>query len=267
MTMIRGRTTLGLSLLCSLLICDIAAESASAAPASKTTGFTCVLAEEGDFSDAHCDNKVAAKTGNFGHVAITEPTKLEITNTGTKNATKESTDSIFKGTILGTATEISCVKVSGEGTLTNEEPEAKVHKLRTVATLVHTGCKVLKPAGCTLTEPINLNVTAEGAEELGPKKDEMGIEFKPTGKNFAEITIKGCAIAGVATLEGTAMSTGTPPPTEKHTGATKVFNAEMTEETLKLAGKPAAWEAKVTVRMLAEKGVKQNPVSFTTVTT
>ena len=268
--MIGRRAAVGLSLLCALLFCAFAAQSASAAPAKNTTVFTCVEGGgEKDFSDAHCDNKVKAGEGKFGHVAIKtgEATKIVVTNAKTKNATTESTNAVQKGTIAGIKSEIVCKTVSGEGTLTNEEPEAKVHRIKGSIVAKFSSCTVVKPAlGCKVKEPIEVSSNIESVEGLGAGKNEMGLEFKPTGEHFAQIVIEGCILKGTFNVDGTAIATGTPPATEKWSGATSIFTNAMTKETLKLAGNPAEISSSTTVRRAPVEGKEQNPISLTTVT-
>jgi hypothetical protein len=270
--MIRRSAVLGLSLSCALLVCVLAAQSASAVAAKNTTAFTCVdIKEGGDFSDAHCDKKSVPGKGKFGHVVITakKNTPLSITNQGTKNNTTESTNTVFKGILAGIAVEVECKTFEGEGSLENEELEAKKHKFKTVASLGKSGCTVTKPAICKVKEPITMNVIAEGVEELGPEKNTMGVEFKPKeGKTLFTLTIEGeeCALAGEFNVEGTMIATGEPGPAEKHSGATKVFTTEMTKETLIFGGNKAEFSGKTTVRMAPEGGKQQNPIGFTTAT-
>jgi hypothetical protein len=270
--MIGRRAGLGLSLLCLLVFCAIGVQGASAAPGKNTTGFTCVEKAEGDFKDAHCDEKVPLGEGKFAHVAIANgvATKLVVTNKGTKNATKESTPGILKGELAGAKLEIICETVSGEGTATNEEV-GKEHKIKSSGTTKFTICKVIKPAKCTVKEPIEVAAEGEGVEELGAGKNEMGGEIKPAGggKTFISITLEGpeCALKGTAfNVEGTAIVTGTPLPAEKHSGSTGVLTNAMTKETLKIGGKPAEISAVVTARMAPVEGKEQNPVSATTST-
>lgn len=264
------RSAVGLSLICALLFCALAAGGASAAEGKNTTAFTCVEGGgEKDFSDAHCDKKVAGGTGKFGHVAIKtgEATKIVVTNAGTKNETQEAAPIIQKGTILGIKSEIECKTLSGEGTLTNEEPSAGVHRVKGSITAKFTTCTVKKPAlGCKVKEPIEVSSNVEGVEGLGAGKNEMGLEFKPTGEHFATLKIEGCLVAGTFNVDGTAIATGTPAPTEKFTGATSIFTNAMTKETLKLAGNVAEIESSSTVRMAPVEGKQQNPISLTTVT-
>lgn len=264
------RTAVGLSLVCALFICALAAQSASAAEGRNTTAYTCV--EGGgakDFSDAHCDNQVTAGTGKFGHVAIPvgEKTNIVVSNANTKNNTTESTPVIQKGTIFGLAAEIECQTLSGEGTLTNEEPEAKVHRVRGTIVAKFTSCTAKKPAlGCKVKEPIEVSSSVEGVEGLGAGKNEMGLEFKPTGEHFAQLKLEGCIAAGTYNTDGTAIATGTPSASGKFTGATSIFTEAMTKETLKLAGNAASVSSSSTVRMAPVGGVQQNPIALTTVT-
>jgi hypothetical protein len=259
------KTAVGLALICGLLFCALAAQSASAAEGKNTTAFTCVEGGTKDFSDAHCDTAVTAGTGKFGHVAIAVgvATGISVTNAKTKNNTTESTPVIQKGTVFGVATEIECKTLSGEGSLTNEEPSAKVHRVRGSITASFTTCTVKKPAfGCKVKEPISVSSSIEGVEGLGAGKNEMGLEFKPTGAHFASIVLEGCFIAGTYNVDGTAIATGTPSPTAKHTGATSIFTEAMTKETLKLGGNPASVSSSSTVTMSGGG----NPIALTTVT-
>jgi hypothetical protein len=266
--MIRRRAVVTLSLLGALLSCAFAAQSASATPAKNTTAFTCVQVtpNTGDFSDAHCNTKVAE--GEYAHQSLgLVKTKVSITN----ESTPTPVAAILKGTFFGVVIEISCNTLSGEATQSNEEPEAKSHRVSTIGALKLSECTVPKPSKCTVKEPIEMKVEAEGVEGLGAGENEMGIEFKPEGggKNFAAITFQNkgaesCSFAGkTLNLEGTMIATGgTATQTEEQGGATRIFTNAMTKETLSISGKPAELSATMTVRM-AGGG---NPISFTTVT-
>jgi hypothetical protein len=272
--MIGRKAVVGLSLLSALLFCAFAAQSASAAPAKNTTAVTCVKGGgELDFKDEHCDEKVAAKTGSFGHVAINEgkpvTTNVSVTNAKTANKTTEAAPTILKGTVFGVKNEITCKTVAGEGSLTNSEPVAKDHKLTGSITANFTSCTVNKPAGfgCKVKEPITVKSKVEGVEGLGAGKNEMGLEFKPSeGEVFNEVVIESCFLAGTFKTTGTAIGTGTPAPTEKHSGTTNVFTNAMTKETLKLAGNPAEVSSSTTVRMAPVEGKEQSPIALTTTT-
>lgn len=269
--MIGRRATVGLALICGFLFCALAAQSASATLAKNTTAFTCVKgAAAKDFSDPHCDTKVSPGTGEYGHESIKlgDTTKVVFTNAGTSSATKESTPAIFKAEPFKVKTEITCKTVKGEGTVTNEEPEAKVHRGSGSGTTEGTGCTVQKPLKCSVKEPIAVGAEAVPLEELGAEKNEMGGELKPVGggKTFTTITFEGaeCALKGKPfNVEGTAIGTaGTATQTEKQSGATVVFTNAMTKETLIVGAKPAEMSLVATVRRAPE----QNPIAGTTIT-
>jgi hypothetical protein len=264
METIRPKSAIGLLLLATLFICAFAARSASAAEGKNTTAFTCVSGGAKDFNDAHCDNKVTPGTGSFGHEAISigTATKIAVTNAKTKNNTTESTHMTLMGTILGVTAGITCKTVSGEGSLTNEEPQSHVHRVRGSVVLKLSSCTVVQPPGCKIKEPIEISSNVEGVEGLGAGKNEMGLEFRPTGAHFASLMIEGCFIAGTYNLDGPAIATGTPSNTGQWSGATSIFTNAMTKETVKLAGNAAEIEGSITVTMQGGG----NPISLTTVT-
>lgn len=260
------RSAVGLSLICALVFCALAAQSASAAEGKNTTSFECVKGGGAkDFSDAHCDKNVGEGKGEYGHVVLplNEKVTLKISNEKTKNETKEAASTVLKGTILGIKSEIVCNTVSGTGSLTNEEPSSKVHRVKGTVEAKFSSCTAVKPAlGCKVKEPIEVSSNVEGVEGLGTGKNEMGLEFKPTGAHFSSVTLEGCFLAGTFNTDGTAIATGTPSNTAKWSGATSVFTAAMTKETLKLAGNPAEVESTTTVT----RSSNGNAVALTTVT-
>jgi hypothetical protein len=264
--MIGRRAVIGLSLLSALLFCALAASSASASVAVNTTSVTCVKGK-GDFSDVHCNNKVASGTGEFSHVAIPvgEKTALE----GHNKAGKEEggTSAVLKAEPLKAKVEITCANLGTEGgAQTNEEPSAKVHNTSGSATVNLTKCVVNAPAKCTVKEPISTKVEYRGVEGLGTGKNEMGLEYKPlAGKPFVTITLEGaeCSIKGTPfNVEGTAIGTGVPAPTEKHAGAEIKLTNAMTKETLTAGGRPAEFSVTSTVQV-AGGGT---PIALTTTT-
>jgi hypothetical protein len=272
--MIQRRAVLGLSLLSALVFCAFAAQSASAVPAKNTTAFTCV--QNGglkDFEDPHCDQKVGAELGVFGHapIPVNQTTEITVSNAKTKAATTESTPTVLKFVVGGKPVEIQCNNVHGVGTIHNIEGESSgEHKVTGTLTIRAFECKVLKPMKCAVKEII-YKTEFEGVEGLGPEANTHGIEFRPhveEGATLMSITIEGaeCPVKGVVPVEGTMIATGGPNPKEKHSGATTVFTNEMTKETLKVAGKPAEHSGALTLRMAPITGVEQAPISFTTVT-
>ncbi len=273
--MIGRKTIAGLSLLLALLFSAFAVQSASAAKAVNTTAVTCVKGGgASDFSDAHCDGKVGAGKGEYGHVAI-EPgktTSVVITNEKTKNNTTESTPTTFKGILAGVKLEGSCQTVTGEGTFKNEEPEPGVHTGSGTGTIKATNCKVDKPAKCTVKEPLEIPGIGSPVEGLGAGKNEMGAELKPAkGEIFTSLTLENkgeekCALAGKPLeVKGTAIATSALAPTEIHSGATAVLTNAMTKETLSIGGSPVEVSGTTTVRPVIE-GKVGNPLSSTTAT-
>jgi len=269
--MIGRRGTVGLSLLCALVFSAVAVQSAAGAVSNNTTAVTCV--EGGgvlDFSDAHCDKKVAVGTGKFGHEALPvsngEPTEVEGSNETTGGATIPGK---FFAEPFKVQTEIECTKLSGTGTVINvEEPVgSKNHQVRGTGTGKASGCTVKKPAKCTVKEPIEGSAEGVGVDGL-EGKGEMGGEGKPKGGGtvYTTVTLEGaeCALKGKPfNVEGTAIGTsGSGSQTNQWTGATAILTKAMTEKTLKAAEKFAWAEATATVRM---KG-GGNPIVVTTVT-
>jgi hypothetical protein len=273
--MIGRRAALGLITVSVLALCAIAAQSASAVPAKNTTAFTCVEGGgQKDFEDAHCDKKVAAGQGKFGHVLIplNETTEITVSNAKTKNATTESSPTVFKFNFAGEPTEISCKTVHGLGTIHNVEPVMKEHKVTGTLTISASECKVLKPAKCLVKQPIEYKTEFEGVEGLGAAKNQHGIVFRPHKEGagpLVEITFEGeeCVLKGkVAPIQGTMVATGAPKPNEKHSGATLILTGEMTKENLRVDEKPAEILGSLTPRMAPIGGVEQHPIAFTTVT-
>lgn len=265
--MIQRKAAVYLSLLSVLLLSALIAQGASGAAAKNTTPVTCVKGGGNlDFKDEHCDEKVADKTGSFGHVALASGTTfISMGNANTGNNTTTGVPWIMNGIIFGVKMEITCTTAAGEGSATGSEPVAKEHKLQLSFVTKVTSCTLNKPAGfgCKVKEPIEFKLNGEGVEGLGAGKNEMGIELKPTeGEVFSEFTIEGCFLSGTYKITGTAVAVGTPSATEKHSGATFLLTKARTKETLKLAGNPAEISSAKTIRM----AFGGNPISFTTTT-
>jgi hypothetical protein len=261
-----SRLTVVVSLLCLAAMC-LFASSAAAAVAKNTTVFTCVEGGgQKDFTDAHCDNKVAAGAGNFGHVAINlnQETSLITTNNRTKENTTKSSEAVFE--VAGFLNlKVKCIEVSGEGTVANEQPAVGSHQTFGFLTIKYNGCTV-EPAPCKVAS-IELSTKFEGVEGLGVGGKEMGLEFLPNalGK-FGILKVTECALEGKYSIHGSMVATGTPGPAEKFTGATWSFTNAMTETTLLIGAEPAKLESKMTARMGPVGGVEQNPLALTTVT-
>lgn len=258
------RTTAGLSLLCALLVCAFAAQSASAAKAVNTTAFTCSKGGGNlDFNDPHCDEKVTAGTGDYGHVAIENNTTTEI------EAPKVGVNATLVSTTFGVKMEVSCTTTFTTGSIHNVESESKKHTVTGEVTAKFSGCTVVKPPKCVVAEPITVKATYEGVEGIGAGKEEMGIELKPTeGSSFTSLEFKDkgaekCSLAGKAfTVHGAAIATGSPAPNSKHTGSTANLTDERTTSLLALGGASAGFSMQSTVLMSGFG----NPMALTTVT-
>ena len=172
-------------------------------------------------------------------------------------------------------THIECITLAGTGSVGNTEPSAGVHKISGKTTVNLSGCTAKEPANCTVKTPVAMTFgSAEGLEGIfnGPKEElnAMGIEYKAeAGKPIATITLEGekCALKGKPfPVEGSVVGTSGPGTAEKQTnkwsGATNIFTAAMTKETLTAGGKSAEYIGNTTVRMKKEG----NPLTATTVT-
>ncbi len=275
--MIGRRSTAGLTLLCALLLSAFATQSASAqvgTPATNTTAVTCVKGGGNlDFSDAHCDLKVTAGTGEYGHVAIEagKQTAADGTNAKTKSNTTEAEPGIMKTIFLGVNIEITCESVTNTGSwIENVEKEGK-HTVEGTATGSFSKCKVVKPLNCAVKEPIVGIGKGRGVEGLkygATEKEAMGVEVtQHEGKNFAEVTFEGekCTFKGKTfPITGSAIGTGAVEPTKanKHAGATVIAETGNEMQTLKFSTSVLTVTGKGTATM-AEGG---GPIALTTVT-
>jgi hypothetical protein len=279
--MIGRRALIGLSLLSALLFCAVAAQSASAAKAVNTTMFTCVKGGGAkDFKDAHCDEKVTAGTGEFGHVKVEndKTTEVSATNSGVTEGTKKSEPAVFKSKIGLTPVEITCNVVE------NEPKNSQVHNAQTVTEgkTTHTitgtvrtlfkNCTVNKPAKCTIKQdPVESNATAEAVEGLGPAANEMGVELKGSGaeETFASITFDGneCALKEKTfRVKGSLIATSGPATESSQTnhwsGATAVFTPKKEMQKLKLEIENAEFSTIVT----PTENTTKTPLAATTCT-
>jgi hypothetical protein len=276
--MIRRRAVAGLTLLSALLFCAIAAQSASAAKATNTTGVTCVSSggeTNKDFSDAHCDQKVAAGTGKFEHQAVqlNETYEFDATNQGVTSSTKESEPIVLNSKIGLTAVEITCSEMKASKTkksVVHNVQSEKNHTFTGVAAGEFKNCIVNKPTKCTIVEPLEIETTFEGVEKLGAEGTEMGVEYKGTGaeETFAELTFQGaeCSCKNqTAKIKGSVIGTSGPTTkssqTNKWAGATIAITPEKEMEKLKFGVESAQVSMLVTPR--TPGGV---PVSITTTT-
>jgi hypothetical protein len=269
--MIGRKAMVGLSLVCALLFSAITVQSAAGTAGTNITAFTCAkVAEgkEGEFKDAHCNEKIATKDG-YEHKVLSGKTEVETTNETTGGA---KSTGVLEGSPFKVATKIECKTMTGNGTAENSEPKPKVHKITGSGTSNFTNCTVVKPTPCTVKE-ITVSVgSVEALEGLtGPKGEAnaMGGEVRAlAGKPFATIELEGasCPLKGSPfPVEGSAVVTSGPGTAEaqnnKHSGATAVYTPAMS--SLTAAGRPATIEVITTVRM---KDATKAAITSTTVT-
>jgi hypothetical protein len=253
--MIGRKAMVGLSLLCALLFCALAASSALA---TGTTAVTCVETKGGDFTDAHCGNQVKAGEGKFAHTEIKkeEKTEISLTNAQTMSETKGAQPLLFTGKIGLTQIEFSCNTVQGTGSVTNEEPIEKAMKATGTAIIEAKNCAVTKPAKCIVKEPFTWDTRFETYEN----GSEMGIRFSPkSGELFGSWGMEGseCALKGKSfTIAGSF--NGTVGGTTEGKGATLGFTPASTTG-LKWGNEPYTLTGSVTPQM--KEG---NPITFTT---
>jgi hypothetical protein len=263
--MIGRRAVISLSLLCALAFSAIVVASASAETRT-TTAFTCVKAEGGaGFSKEHCAAADAvASAAKFKHQEITPNvwTAVQATNEKTGSETTASTNDVMTATIGGLKATITCKKITVTGEIENfEDPVTKAMDIKgrnavltgkecvlSGALATVEGCKIVKSEIVTKeVEGTSLVNTMEG-EAIAPGgvftviKLE-GCKNKELNENGIFVTGTSKAIGDGATIEATEAST----------------------KGLKAGGQQASVTSKVTVRMISDKGVLENPISATTI--
>jgi hypothetical protein len=256
--MTRRKVIVGLSLLCALVFSAIAVSSASALG---TTAFTCEPVKLGaQFSDEHCNIEKAGGEG-FKHTEIAAGVKTEIVGSNEKTAseTKAATPVILHATLSTIPVTITCQKVTGTGTLTNNAGPPMTASGPGTAT--YTECKTViegTKTNCKVKEPIVANANAttvvEGTEMYGKLTGSgAGEEFVAISfeNNGAEVCPKGITALNPYKVTGTAIATAN--------GATSEFKEKEPHSTLKLGGNSAEITAVTTWRM--KEG---NPITVTT---
>jgi hypothetical protein len=251
--MIGRKTVIGLSMLCALVVCAIAAQAASAS----TTAYTCanVGGTSGGFKAAHCKPSDAG-AGAFAHVAIKAGEVTAITGSDLSTAGTH-TGAILKSTVAGSAIELAAKEVSGSGSMSNSESggemvasgTGKIKYSGVTENLL--GCKVTgKPGGAGIVETKELAASTAGVG--------AGLKFSPKeGTLFAEFELTECII-GPITIKVFGTVLGTPDGATTNT----VHNTVTAAKTLRLqnatSGPFAGIEGTLTI-----KGANGNPLSVT----
>ncbi len=141
------------------------------------------------FLDSNCQNP--GTEGEYHTVAIKPSSLLKRTNTSPL---------VISTTIAGLATEITCETLSGSKTASNYEI-GELMGFKGEGKIQLSACKVNKPVGCTVKQPIETVQLSESSEDLGG--EVMRTLFVPSeGSKLATITLEGCAISGAYALEG-----------------------------------------------------------------
>jgi hypothetical protein len=272
-----------LSLLSALLLCAVAAHSASAITTkANATAFLCVSSGGGsskDFKDAHCDEQVTAGTGSFEHkeIAVGTETKIGGSNDKVTEATSKSEPTVFKGTLAGSKITVTCLKVKIDPTksFVLNKTEGEAHRLTGTVRLEDTECTVTEVVKCTVKTPIIWEATFEALQgHTGPKAETnaMGLQFKGEGaeETFANITLEGaeCALKGfVFSIKGSMVATSGPTTESKQDnkwgGATWVFTPKFEMQKLTIGGKTAEFSTILTPTTTDATPI---PVAWTTCT-
>jgi len=261
----------GLSLLCALVFCALAAPGAMAL--NGTTAYECkpVKAGKTGFTDEHCTKAAEPGKASFEHVLIPEgSTAVAITNNET-GATYPVVR--LRGELAGVKVELEAKKFTSckESTIENKENAKKQMEVAGKGCGEFSEITTLKPAKCSV-KSIALKAGLIGTTEVVEKKEEAphftGTGYRPPPEGggegvFASFTLEGseCFIKGL-TLEVKGSVKASMPTEGVGHGPTLKFTTAETEKTLSIGGKSAAFEGTFTMRMQpGEKG--ENPISLT----
>src|SRR3954451_1919864 len=260
------RTTVGLCLLCAIVVSAVAAQSASALIGG-TTMYTCKKLGAGhNFKKAHCKSAdFSVGSGEYEHVTVPEGTTTEFSTTNKKNGltTESAIITKLKSTIAGIAFEIQGTEIAGFGTLTNTPGKPGEHTVSGVGTFFHNGLTVTAPKekGCKVkggeikTNPLRISRSSLEMElSIEPVEPEEAIE---------KFEIEGCSVGALngeyelkrsasATVDGSTLAFTDPHITEQGTLTPRSKKAAI-EGTTTISGKDAA-----------AGDTEYTPLSFTT---
>lgn len=246
--MIGRRTVIGVLLLCAAGLFIVGVPSALA---NGTTAFTCAEVAEGDFTDAHCTFGTTPGTGKFGHIGIEvgKTTEITFSNEKTGSETTSAEPSLLAGELFGAALEIECKKVTGTGTLKNEEEGGGAMQTTGDMLIEHSECTVPKPKGCALKAPIVY-------DSHFTTTSEMALKFTPrVGTTFGSFTLvnngaESCALKATVGISGSFEGVAT-------AGAVLTLKARGSQ--LRWSSSTYDLDGAITLRM--KEG---NPIAFTT---
>jgi hypothetical protein len=250
------RIAMSLCMLCALVVSAVAAQSAAAAG---TTAFTCKAVEGGvGFSDAHCLTAVGSGA-KFKHIeiAVGATTEAVLTNEKTNASTTAAVSAKMVSKKSGVTIEVECAVLTGTGS--GQNVAGPPMKAEGTISLEFKTCKVLKPANCTVAEPIKVIEAKVWSFHTGAGEKEQGEKTSPKVTIFTEIVFSGasCPLPGTFPVEGTAVS--------RSKGTTSYFNVG--EDELTFAKEPADLQGVATRSGRAKGDASFTPLSATTTAT
>lgn len=267
--MTRRGTVVGLSLLCALALCAIAASSAMAVQG--TTAFKCVhVGKAATFEDEHCTEGSGVPGGEgFVHQEIPEDEVLDATATNVVTGT--AIPAKFKTTIAGVEVELQAKSFHSckETSIANVRDEKEQ--------MVIGGDYCGEFTKVTVTKPVEKCTVAGNAVKLsegfyegrvlkGGEIEEMWFEFRPPqGEPFATFELLGaaCPFKNMKfSVEGIAADANVMTKELPLDGATLNFTTKETEKYLEVEGKKAAFEGTFTT--YAVEGEEKIPLVATT---
>ncbi|HEY2715994.1 MAG TPA: hypothetical protein VGI73_07225 [Solirubrobacterales bacterium] len=181
---------------CCMFLAMLAIQGVSGAAASTTE--ECKIPAVGEkftskhFLDANCEN--ANTEGEYHTTTVSESAWLIRTNTGIVKIDWE---------VFASPAEINCATYSGNKFVTSYEKEG-VRGFVGEGTMILSGCKVIKPLGCFISEPIKTVPLLETSEDLGEVMRTSYVAKE--GGYLATVKVEGCALAGEYSLKGTLRS-------------------------------------------------------------
>ncbi|MGB7685592.1 MAG: hypothetical protein WBL45_07380 [Solirubrobacterales bacterium] len=278
--MIGRRAIVGLSLLCALTCCALAASSAMAVQG--TTAFTCKPepkpgAGTKGFEDEHCTKAVEGTKANWVHEEIKPDTKTEVTATNNETTTKVSPSRLklaYKEVDI--ELESDTFQTCAKGT--DLENFVESGQMRVEGNLCGEFTKVVlvkKPAGCVLEAENIVIIPTRGYLTSVVKffaEEKMHVTINPEEESFAHFTLEKCTNAefdGDYEILGSALANLRQVADPVLDGSTINFTTAFTGLTLEVAGpegptSPAKFEGKFTPRMEAVEGKQGNPIAGTT---
>jgi hypothetical protein len=257
-------------MLSALLASAFAAQSANAVTKG-TTAFTCSKAAPvKDFAKEHCKAGDAG-TKEYGHIAIAENTKTEVTVSNTKvgPATNNTSVLSLKATVAGSVIHLTASEATATGTVQNRKEPNGEHYVFAETTTTYSGVKE-ELLGCTVS-----GITAPGGKEMVSTtplvtttagKGDVGTLRPAAGSLFTEFELTGCII-GPMNLKVFGSITCKPDGATvncNHEEATAAKSLRLQNAT---TGPVAGVEVSTTFKGRANSGEPYTPLSPTTVET